>query len=98
MKRVINHAKNPKILFIVALVIALTLLIKFSGISFAKVQPFDIDDKCGQFVNLFSHTIEDEETCDSRCKSLCISKDLDFQNVNFKTVENACNSCTCFCR
>ena len=98
MKGAMGPVKNLKILFIIALIAALVILVKFSGVSFAKVQSFEIEDKCGKFINLFSHSIADQETCSLRCKSLCTSKGIGFQKADFREMENACNDCTCFCR
>ena len=59
---------------------------------------FEIKDKCGQFVNLFSHTIQDEATCRTRCRSQCQTNDLVYSNVEFEEMQMECNKCICHCK
>ena len=86
-----------RILAIILLAIFAALLILFVP-AITKGTPIRIEDKCGKFVNLFSHTIEDKNTCEIRCKSQCGSLDKGYRKVEFKKIEGSCNSCMCYCR
>lgn len=88
--------KEPKLLVIIALVLVLLIIFAFEP-NF-KVVSFNIEDKCGNFVNLMSHTIEDENACKSRCRSQCQSIDYAYRKVEFKRSDNGCNSCVCSCK
>lgn len=57
-----------------------------------------IEDKCGRFVNLESHTIPDEESCNSRCRAQCMSTDMELKKADFRMAQGACNECVCHCR
>lgn len=88
--------KEPKLLAIIALVLILLIIFAFEP-NF-KSASFNIEDKCGKFVNLMSHTIEDETACKSRCRSQCQSINDAYKKVEFKKSGNGCNSCVCFCK
>ena len=66
--------------------------------SFGKSTPINLEDKCGKFINLFSHTIEDKKACEIQCKSKCDSSDKSYRKADFKEIEGSCNSCMCYCR
>ena len=81
---------------IIFLVIAVGLLAVL-GPLLRKETVFNIEDKCGRFVNLFSHTIEHEEACRTRCRSQCSAADYDYKKVEFELKNGSCNTCTCYC-
>ena len=89
--------KEPKLLVIIVLaailIVAIILLDPFS-----KKIPFSIEDKCGKFVNLMSHTIEDGNKCKTRCIGQCDSQDLGYSSINFEEFPGGCNKCTCYCK
>ncbi len=88
--------KNKKTLAVGALALIAILLI-FSSALFGKKPSFQLEDKCGKFVNLVTHTIKDEETCRMRCTSQCVSLDYSYRKTDFSENLNGCNSCTCYC-
>jgi hypothetical protein len=88
--------KEPKLLVIIALV--LILLIVFTVEPNFKAVSLNIEDKCGKFVNLMSHTIEDENVCKSRCRAQCQSINYAYKKVEFKKKDSGCNTCMCYCR
>jgi hypothetical protein len=95
-KRIYAILTDSKMIAIAILVITLLSLILLDP--FAQVKSFQIDDKCGRFMNLMSHTINDETECVIRCKQKCISQELRYKNVDFQNTGNSCNSCTCNCK
>lgn len=95
MKDKQNLLKYAMIGLLALVLIGLLAAIK-PGFGGKKV--FLIDDKCGKFVNLVSHTIENEEICRSRCRAQCGSIDYRYDKVKFEESDASCNSCTCFCR
>jgi len=80
--------------------IALLVLVALSLIFLLpeEVDSFTIIDKCGKFVNLLDHSIEDERQCEIRCKQQCDTKDLKYKNAEFIKAEVGCHTCTCFCK
>ena len=91
---------------VLALLAALIILFvpqnanKITGfaIFFGKSAPIELEDKCGRFINLFSHTIEEKKDCEIQCKSKCDSIDKSFRRVEFTEIEGSCNKCLCYCR
>jgi hypothetical protein len=89
--------KDPKLILIGILLLVLIVLI-ITKLNFREKKIFEIEDKCGKFVNLVSHTIEDEAACETRCRAQCISSDHKYGKVEFEKSDVGCNSCTCFCK
>lgn len=87
--------KDKKIILILAL---LVLLVAILVLQSKGKTAFTIEDKCGKFVNLMSHTIEDEGTCRTRCRSQCSAVSMDYSDVKFTANKDSCNSCICYCR
>lgn len=96
-RKFIETLKNPKTILILTLSIIFLFLVMLY-IDSSDNKSFPIEDKCGQFVNLLSHTIADEESCASRCRSQCVSIDLRFNKVKFTEGVNKCNDCICYCK
>ena len=95
-KKIIKLLKNGKWLIVGALsIVFIVILIQPY---FTPVKSFTIQDKCGQFVNLLSHTIPDENACELRCKGQCKVTDNKFKKIEFEKKEKRCNVCTCFCK
>ena len=90
-------ARDPKLVLIGILLLVLITLVT-AKLSFKEKKIFEIDDKCGKFVNLVSHTIEDETTCRSRCRAQCLSIDYKYDKTEFEKSDAGCNSCICFCK
>ena len=91
-------ANNKKVsMYIIAALVFLAAAIILISPGPKEDKSFSIEDKCGNFMNLVSHTITDEEACSSRCKSQCISINYGKSKIEFKANENGCNSCTCYC-
>jgi hypothetical protein len=59
---------------------------------------YNIEDKCGKFMNMMSHSIPDENSCIIRCQARCESMKLTISHVEFGTFENKCNYCACYCK
>ena len=57
-----------------------------------------IEDKCGIFYNLFTHTVNDENDCRTKCKNQCNAQDAALKSVEFEYGVKTCNHCTCYCR
>ena len=92
----IYFLKEKKTLAIGELALIAMLLI-FSSALFGKKPSFEIEDKCGKFVNLFTHTIKDDDTCKMRCTSQCSSLEYSYKTSDFSENLNGCNSCKCYC-
>lgn len=88
--------KNPKLIFIIILAVAIAAVIAINPNP--ERNSFKIEDKCGKFVNVMSHTIEDENACKTRCRSQCDSTGLRYRKARFEKSELGCNSCTCNCK
>ncbi len=85
---------NLKMVLIIAL---LACIIAVVFVFYPGSGPIKIEDKCGKFVNLFSHTIPDEGQCKVRCKNQCNSIDRGYRKADFESSEKGCNSCLCYC-
>ena len=85
--------KTSLIILLVAIAVILIVFLMFSG----SHTTYDIEDKCGRFINLFSHTIDDENTCHVRCSQQCEAKGSAYGNIEFVKKEGECNTCTCTC-
>lgn len=96
-RRYRESAFNPKVILIAALIllIALVFLLKPSMTGKAAIP---IEDKCGRFLNLRSHTIPDESACRTRCRSQCESSGGGYGKAEFAQKDPACNSCMCYCK
>jgi hypothetical protein len=88
---------EPKVLLIIALLVSLLWIIMINPGSSGNT-PVEIEDKCGRFVNLVSHSIPNEEACETRCKSQCIARSERYRRSEFANKEPSCNSCLCYCR
>lgn len=88
--------KHSKLILIAALIIA-ALVVVMIGPGFSSMS-FKIEDKCGNFVNLASHTVNDEDACKIRCRAQCESAEKRFRKMEFKTGNSGCNSCMCYCK
>ncbi|MEK6946653.1 MAG: hypothetical protein AABX32_03515 [Nanoarchaeota archaeon] len=88
--------KNLKLVLIVVLAAVLLLLFTIDGYTKNNIS-FKIEDKCGKFINLLSHTVEDENACKVRCNSQCQSLNYKFRRTDFTKNESNCNSCICYC-
>lgn len=88
--------KDPKLLIIVLLALIIIVILILES-NFKEVS-LTIEDRCGKFVNLMSHTIEDGSVCKSRCRAQCQSIELTYKKVEFNKSDNGCNSCVCYCR
>ena len=86
-----------KAAIIIILVVVLAALV-FSVFFFGEKASFKVEDKCGKFVNLFTHTIPDEGSCKTRCITQCSSMHHSYKSYEFVDNGNACNDCTCHCR
>lgn len=87
--------RNPRVIFMLVLLLLAAVVFLINPES--KRGTFRIEDKCGKFVNLMSHTIENEDACKTRCRSQCDSARMRFKKVQFEKSELGCNSCTCRC-
>lgn len=92
----IKMKKEKKIWFIIIGLFAITLLLIFFFPP--KEISFKIVDRCGPIMNLISHTIQDKSVCETRCKSQCSTKDLEYSKIAFTLNPNTCNDCMCFCK
>ena len=90
-----KFVKDSKIILIGILVLIMLMIAMPSS---GEKKAFELEDKCGKFVNLVSHTIEDEAACETRCRAQCIGIDHKYDKVEFKESEAECNKCTCFCK
>ena len=62
-----------------------------------RTERFQIQDKCGRFVNLFSHSINDKNQCESRCTQQCEAKEMRYKGAEFREIPGSCNECQCSC-
>jgi len=88
--------KSRIILIGILVLVFITLIIATPN--FLEKKIIKIEDKCGKFVNLISHTIGDESTCKSRCRAQCIGLGDKYDKVEFEKSNVGCNLCTCFCK
>ena len=90
------NPKDKRFWFIVGLAfLALVLLMTWFFIG--QTQTFQVQDKCGRFINVFSHTIGSEQQCHTRCIQQCDTKDMSYVKSSFKEIPNSCNDCYCTC-
>ncbi|MFH1850064.1 MAG: hypothetical protein ABH879_07845 [archaeon] len=87
---------NYKWLFIAALASLLVLIAVINVINREYIA-IDIADKCGQFMNLMSHTIPTEKSCEMRCRDQCNAKNYELKDYDFTLNPAGCNSCSCKC-
>ena len=93
--------KNDRKLLIICVLLILfllTALVLFGINSRAGIKSFEIEDKCGRFINLMSHTIEDKGKCRTRCVSQCQSESRSYYDSEFEFRESGCNYCKCYCK
>ena len=91
-----NLLRDKKLFLIIVLVLIIAVIIAL-GQNF-KVISTKIEDKCGKFINVMSHTIDDENVCKSRCRAQCQAIDHKYKKVEFKKNDIGCNSCLCYCK
>jgi hypothetical protein len=89
--------KEPKVIIIAVLLAVFIGVIAINPGTTGAVT-FEIEDKCGQFLNLMSHTVQTENACKVRCTAQCQAKDLKYGSVDFEEVDSGCNKCSCNCR
>jgi hypothetical protein len=101
MERNINKIKklmkDSKIILIGILLLVWVMLMTIAP-DFRERKTFEIEDKCGKFVNLISHTIGDESACKTRCRAQCTSINYKYDKAEFEKSDVGCNSCICFCK
>lgn len=90
-------SKNPKLFLIILLAFGIVAIFAAEPI-LKKGASFKIEDKCGKFINLMSHTIDDEDACKTRCRSQCESRDYGYRRAEFTQSNTGCNECMCYCR
>lgn len=83
---------------VVAVLAIIAIVLFFLPANFGETTTFAIKDKCGRFVNLIDHTIEDGEQCDIRCRQQCTAKDLKYDKSFFTEASSGCNDCECSCK
>ena len=91
-----DQIKKPKTMIVILMVIIIIVLIIINP--FKKEVIFQIKDRCGPIMNMISHTIKDESSCKTQCRSQCEVKELSFKRAEFEFNPLGCNNCTCFCR
>src|SRR3989338_8552310 len=84
---------NDKRLFLIIILALIAIIIIAIEPNFTGMASFEIEDKCGKFINVFSHTIQDENNCKTRCRSQCESMNKIYKKIEFKKSGIACNSC-----
>ena len=94
LKKIFTDAKSYIIL---ALIIIFIVLLTMQS-AFKETKSFIIEDKCGRFMNLISHTINDEESCKVRCRGQCSTIDFEYEGIEFLPNEKGCHSCKCNCK
>ena len=87
--------RHPKRFIIIILVLLLLLILMVTPLRDKAV--FSIEDKCGKFINLFSHTIDDEVKCRTRCRSQCSALGYNYKKAQFTESKDSCNICICHC-
>jgi hypothetical protein len=101
MNKLLRDFKSFLIIILLVIVVVLIIFdpnITGFSIGFNEKKSFEIEDKCGQFMNLLSHTINDESSCKSRCRAQCETKDYKYDSIEFKSNNISCNFCKCYCR
>ena len=82
---------------IISIIILLIVVVLFVN-SNIGIHSFEIEDKCGKFMNLIQHTINTETDCKTRCISKCTSSDYVLKKIEFELGTTSCNKCMCYCR
>lgn len=90
-------SKDPKLFLIILLALGIAAIFAAEPI-LKNGTSFRIEDKCGKFINLMSHTIDDEDACKTRCRSQCESRDYRYTRSEFIQSNTGCNECMCYCR
>jgi len=92
----LKDAPKLKFAFLVILFVVVAVLM-FSSRSLVGRKSFVLEDKCGRFMNLVSHTISNDETCRMRCRAQCDADGYRFESSVFIESLVKCNSCKCVC-
>ena len=97
----------PKKLLLIVLIILLlavifwllveTAIIKLPPKS-TQIKIFAVQDECSIIVGKLIHTIDDEGTCQLKCRATCEVKGLQLDRVTFVQGDNQCNRCECACK
>ena len=84
--------KSHYIVIVLALVILALLFVPYT------TKKIKLEDRCGPFVNMVSHTIQSKSICETRCKSQCETIDYKLSKAVFQENTNSCNDCMCYCK
>ena len=97
-KKFYEQARNHPKAAIMVILASLVLIIFLIRPSYRSATPVSIEDKCGKFLNLVSHTIDSETICRSRCRSQCVAREKYFLKFEFLKSGAGCNKCLCYCK
>ena len=78
--------------------IALLIIVILLFIFYKTEKEFNIEDRCGPIVNMISHTIPSDSSCQTRCKQQCDTAEMEYSRNNFIKAAAGCNTCTCYCK
>jgi hypothetical protein len=98
IKRVLQNAKKDPKLAVICILAVIAVILALVLPNVGKTKTFDIIDKCGRFINLMSHTVEDEPSCKIRCMAKCESSEMKYKKIEFEVPASGCNKCLCHCR
>jgi hypothetical protein len=81
------------------LIVLLSINLKvWKYVSKKEIRSFTIIDQCSILFNNVLHTIKDESSCENRCRSDCLAREMKFYNSEFSLNGESCNNCNCYCK
>jgi hypothetical protein len=98
-----NYKKKIKKKILLQNILILLCLLGLAYFLFTIFKPeittYAVKDSCGPIGNTISHSIDDQESCQNACNSVCKSFGLNFHKSEFLYMkEVTCNNCTCLCK
>jgi hypothetical protein len=106
MKKKKKKSKKSSKLILVFLLVSLICLVILLVISFKlwdlfkieKIEKIEIIDSCSLFMGDKVHKIRDLPDCQNSCRSRCYVSEKKFQEVEFNSSTEPCNTCICYCK
>jgi|SRR3989338_1092710 len=92
-----DFVKEKWLAMLIVILLCISFFLAYDLFFAGEQSSFRIQDKCGLFYNLLSHTINDENDCRVKCTYQCEAQDSSYKKSEFNLGVKACNNCTCFC-
>ena len=94
---ILQSINRHSIAILLVIIFALAAVLVGETILKSKTISFDVQDKCGLFLKVFSHSINDDSECRIACISQCNAVEAKYSFSDFAYGEKSCNTCSCNC-